>query len=225
MDQQKIGAFLKTLRKEKGMTQEQLAEQFNVAGRTVSRWETGVNMPDLSLLVELAEFYHLDVTEIIDGERKGTKMDQEMKETLTKVAEYSDSEKKVLKKNYRKIIAWILSGFGVFIIITAMTIFPSESSWGAIYSTIGSIIITCGVFQLLKGYRYRFICAIASFIILLCGLITIDYIAVKVGGQVPRFAYMKSWTSIAPGDIVYKAPFYTVVRHNVDTENEYIEIK
>lgn len=41
MDQKKIGEFLRTLRKEKGLTQEQLAEEFNVSGRTVSRWETG----------------------------------------------------------------------------------------------------------------------------------------------------------------------------------------
>ena len=41
MDQQKIGAFLKELRKEKNLTQEQLAEVLNVSGRTVSRWETG----------------------------------------------------------------------------------------------------------------------------------------------------------------------------------------
>ena len=46
MDQQKIGNFLKTLRKEKGITQEQFAETLNVARRTVSRWETGSNMPD-----------------------------------------------------------------------------------------------------------------------------------------------------------------------------------
>jgi len=41
MDQQKVGSFLKELRKEKNLTQEQLAEQLNVSGRTVSRWETG----------------------------------------------------------------------------------------------------------------------------------------------------------------------------------------
>ena len=43
MDQQRIGAFLKTLRKERALTQEQLAERFGVSGRTVSRWENGVS--------------------------------------------------------------------------------------------------------------------------------------------------------------------------------------
>ena len=52
MDQQKIGRFLKELRKEKGITQEQLAEQFSVSNRTISRWENGNNMPDLDILRE-----------------------------------------------------------------------------------------------------------------------------------------------------------------------------
>ena len=55
MDQVKIGNFLKKLRKEKGITQEQLAEILNVSGRTVSRWETGNNMPDISILVDIAD--------------------------------------------------------------------------------------------------------------------------------------------------------------------------
>ena len=50
MDQIKIGIFLKELRKEKKLTQEQLAEKLNVSGRTVSRWETGSNMPDIGML-------------------------------------------------------------------------------------------------------------------------------------------------------------------------------
>ena len=98
MDQQKIGGFLKELRKEKNLTQEQLAEVLNVSGRTVSRWETGSNMPDLSILVELADYYDVDIREIINGERKSEKMKDELKDTLTQVAEYSNTEKKNIKK-------------------------------------------------------------------------------------------------------------------------------
>ncbi len=67
MEQKKIGLFLKELREEKNLTQEALAEKLNVSGRTVSRWETGNNMPDISLLVELSEFYQVSIPEIIDG--------------------------------------------------------------------------------------------------------------------------------------------------------------
>ena len=93
MDQKKTGEFLKQLRKEKGLTQEQLAERFAVSGRTVSRWETGSNMPDLSVLVELADYYDVDIREIIDGERKSEKMNQELKDTVLKIAEYSNEDK------------------------------------------------------------------------------------------------------------------------------------
>ena len=86
MNQQKIGEFLKQLRKDKGLTQEQLAEHFYVSSRTVSRWETGTNMPDIQTLIELASFYDVDIREIIDGERKSENMNNETKDTLKKVA-------------------------------------------------------------------------------------------------------------------------------------------
>ena len=79
MDQKKIGNLLKKLRSEKGLTQEQLAEILNVSNRTVSRWETGSNMPDISLLVEIADFYDISIPEIINGERKSEKMNEEVK--------------------------------------------------------------------------------------------------------------------------------------------------
>lgn len=97
MDQKKIGLFLKELRKERNLTQEQLAEKFNISSRSVSRWETGTNLPDLSILVELADFYDIDIREIIDGERKN-EMNKETKETLNKVAEYANQDKLQLKK-------------------------------------------------------------------------------------------------------------------------------
>ena len=77
MNQKKTGEFLKKLRREKGLTQEQLAERFYVSSRTVSRWETGSNMPDVGTLIDLADFYDVDIREIIEGERKSGMMYQE----------------------------------------------------------------------------------------------------------------------------------------------------
>ena len=93
MDTKKIGAFLKQCRKEKNLTQEQLAEKFRVSARTVSRWETGTNMPDLSILVELAEYYDVEMRELLDGERSQA-MNKEMRETLDKVAMYEEWTKR-----------------------------------------------------------------------------------------------------------------------------------
>ena len=89
MDQIKIGIFLKELRKEKKLTQEQLAEKLNVSGRTVSRWETGSNMPDIGMLVEMADFFDVSIPEIVSGERKSENMNQETRDTAIAIAENS----------------------------------------------------------------------------------------------------------------------------------------
>lgn len=101
MDQKKVGSFLRELRKEKQLTQEQLAERFGETNRSVSRWETGSNMPDLSILVELADFYDVDIRDIIDGERKGEDMNKEEKERLQLVADYAETEKNTLLMRLR----------------------------------------------------------------------------------------------------------------------------
>lgn len=98
MDTKKMGGFLKQLRKERSMTQEQLAERLNVSSRTVSRWETGSNIPDLDTLIEMADLYGVDIRELIDGERKGENMDAETREILKKVADYTEAEKALLAR-------------------------------------------------------------------------------------------------------------------------------
>lgn len=98
MNQAAIGSFLKELRKEKGLTQEQLAEQFHVNRRTVSRWETGNNLPDLDLLIELSDYYGVELRELLDGQRKGGHVNPELEDTLRKVAEYSSEDKQKEKK-------------------------------------------------------------------------------------------------------------------------------
>ena len=70
MDQIKIGLYLKELRKEKKMTQEQVAGLFGVSQRSVSRWENGKTLPDISLLIELSDYYNVDLREMLNGRRK-----------------------------------------------------------------------------------------------------------------------------------------------------------
>lgn len=121
MNQQKAGEFLRELRKEKGITQEQAAEHFGVAGRTVSRWETGHNMPDLSLLIEIATFYDVEVAEIIDGKRKSENMNNEMKETLEKVADYNEAI------NVKAMKTGIISMASVFIVLVLVSTYKEIS--------------------------------------------------------------------------------------------------
>ena len=98
MDQKKIGSFLKELRKENNLTQEQVADKLGVSGRTISRWETGAYMPDISLIVDIAEMYDVDVRDIIDGERKDINMNSEVKDVAVKMADYSSMQTENMKK-------------------------------------------------------------------------------------------------------------------------------
>lgn len=222
MDQKKVGQFLKTLRKEKNITQEVLAETLNVSSRTISRWETGRNMPDISLLVELSEFYQVSIPEIMDGKKGSEKMNQETKETAIKMAEYSKNELETKKKN---IISVFLMIFSIFIMISALAIFPNESSWGSIYATLGGIILTVGIYFRIKSVllkRGARILSVAGCAVALFGIFTVsDYIAVSQFQQVPRFSYEKSYGQ----DIVeHKTLFYTVIQKNPGTASERIEI-
>lgn len=146
MNQKKIGEFLKQLRKERHMTQEQLAETFYVSSRTVSRWETGNNMPDLGMLVEIADFYDVDIREIIDGERKSEIMNLETKDTLKKVAEYTIEENKKLKNK----MADMMAGSAILVIFSSILFetnafngFISESAFHNMMSfTLGLTLAT-----------------------------------------------------------------------------------
>lgn len=89
MDIVKFGAFLKQLRKEKGFTQEQLAEKLFVTNRTISRWETGRNLPDIDILIELSALYEIDIGELLNAERKAPNTTLDESSLLQKISKYS----------------------------------------------------------------------------------------------------------------------------------------
>lgn len=113
MDQQKIGHFLKELRNEKELTQTELAEMLGVTNRSISRWENGVTMPDLDLLIELAKHYDVEIMEILDGERKDNSMDRQTEELMLKVADYNNEERNFFSK--RMCIMFIIAIIGMVI--------------------------------------------------------------------------------------------------------------
>ena len=68
MDQEKIGVFISTLRKEQGMTQQQLADAIGVSNKTISKWECGKGMPELALIVPLCHILQISINEFLSGE-------------------------------------------------------------------------------------------------------------------------------------------------------------
>lgn len=134
MNPKEIGTFLKQLRNEKGITQEQLAEILGVSGRTVSRWETGSNLPDLSILVQISEYYDVEIKEILNGERESGQMDHELKETLLKVADYHELERQKAERIGNL-------SFGIMFFICAASIAVQIIASGNLSLVIGETVI------------------------------------------------------------------------------------
>ena len=127
MNQIKVGAFLKDLRREKGITQEQLAEELGVSGRTISRWETGNNMPDISLLVEIAEYFDVSIPEIIKGERKSEDMKEEAKEVAETMSDYAKAEKEELVKSIRNMSFIGLAALLVYMVLNITGVYDRNN--------------------------------------------------------------------------------------------------
>ena len=217
MNQEKIGKFIAECRKNKKLTQSELAEKLGVTDKSISNWENGRNMPDLSLFKSLCELLDISINDLISGEKISKEIYQEkLEENIINTIDYTN-KKVIAKNNY---IGIILIIFGILIVITSMTIIPSESSWGSIYSIFGSIISLVGVLKLSKKLPLfkRILLSLGYIILLPILLIVIDFISVINIKQAPRFSYLKETSE---NIVVYKAPFYNVYRINRDSTNEY----
>lgn len=160
MDQKKIGNFLKELRKEKNITQEQFAEIIGVSGRTVSRWETGSNMPDLDILLQIVDYYEVEIREIFDGERKSEKMNKELEETVLKVADYSNDERKQLVKRMHILFLIGIAAFIVFAILDNLRLADSGYTEAVASFALG---VSFGILVLGAIYTSRYMVRIRRF--------------------------------------------------------------
>lgn len=217
MDQEKIGKFIAERRKAKKFTQQELAEELGVSDRTIGNWENGRNMPDLSLFKPLCDALDISIHELLSGQTINKEEYQEKsEENIVNTIDYTT--KKIYKKD--RTIAEIFMFFGIGVIFIAFTIFPSESSWGSIYSIIGLIISCIGFWKLnkKKSYLKRLLLTLSYILLFFILLLVIDYSNVVFNQVAPRFAYFKV---VGDDMIVYKAPLCNVYRINRDTKNEY----
>ena len=217
MNQEKIGKFIAECRKNKKLTQQDLAEKLNVSDRTIGNWENGRNMPDLSLFKPLCDELDITINELLSGEKIKKEVYQEkFEENIINTIDYSS--KKIKEKS--KIISIILIVLGILITIISIGIFPSESSWGSVYSILGGIISVIGVGGFTKKLPplKRVVCNFAYFIIYVVILFMIDYIGVIYIHQAPRFCYEKEYGN---NMIIYRTGLYNVYRINPNTKSEY----
>lgn len=115
MNAQKTGSFISELRKEKGMTQKQLADALFVSDKAVSRWETGRGFPEISILEKISDVLDVSAAELIRGERiNGSMSESEVRDV---VAQSTDLARRYIDRNR---IRYILSGLlaGMIILLT-----------------------------------------------------------------------------------------------------------
>lgn len=124
MDNKKIGIFIADLRKEKGLTQKQLAESLNVTDKAVSRWETGKGLPEASLFIPLADAFGITVNELLSGEKiPPMQFANASDENLVSV--YKNTEK--MKKRYTVIGILLIIVGSLSIIFAAKSINASKN--------------------------------------------------------------------------------------------------
>ena len=144
MDQVKIGKFIAHCRKEKNMTQAELAEKLNITDRAISKWETGKGMPDSSIMLELCDELDISVNELLSGEM--IRMDNYNKvaeENFIKFQkEKEDSDKRLL---FTEIIIGSIVTIS-FLLMIFLSIFAIENiAWKTITIIVGIVIFIIGI--------------------------------------------------------------------------------
>lgn len=137
MDQEKIGKFISQLRKNKKMTQAELAEKMGVTDRSISKWETGRGLPDASIMIPLCELLGINVNELLSGEKIDMKdYNKKAEENLIELKEISEkNNKRLLTVEVVMLIISILS----FVVMICVSAYVTENILK--YILIGSAIL------------------------------------------------------------------------------------
>lgn len=143
MDQIKVGKFISECRKNKKITQAELAEKLNITDRAISRWETGKGLPDSSLMLSLCNELDISVNELLSGEKIDTREYQSNAEkNLIELKKQIDQTRKSFL-----IISYIFGIITILMFIGNMILnYIYSDNWdNSLYSTFGLIIsfITC----------------------------------------------------------------------------------
>lgn len=138
MNQEQIGNFIAQLRKEKKMTQIDLASKLGITDRAISKWENGRGMPDLSLLMPLCEILDVSINELLSGARLDNKNYQEkLEENIINAIDYSDKKIKKTKKIFKITLSAIVIFIVAFIIMYGIDINRMRNNKPVLFSTWG----------------------------------------------------------------------------------------
>ena len=117
MDQVKTGQFIKAMRKEKNLTQREIAERLNISEKTVSKWETGNGLPEVSLMLPLCELLEISVNELLSGERlDGKRYFEKAEQNIVSLIEEKTEAKKKLIIAVIVVVITLLAGLTIVLL-------------------------------------------------------------------------------------------------------------
>lgn len=148
MNQEKIGKFIAECRKEKNLTQLQLAEKLNISNRAVSKWETGKSSPDVSIMMELCDILGINVNELLSGER--IIMENYPKKAEQNLVELQKQKEQANKMKRKLEILWGVIAIILFPVHLAINYFYPENQgtyigWGILI--IGALLFVASVYR------------------------------------------------------------------------------
>ena len=149
MDQEKIGRFIASLRKEKQFTQASLAEQLGITDRAVSKWENGKSMPDISIMMDLCSLLEININELLTGEH--IKMEDYKKNAEDNLLELTKQEEINNKRllAYEKVIGWS-SSITFMMLIFAASFAVTSNVWRIAMILIAAVIFAVGMVACLR---------------------------------------------------------------------------
>lgn len=142
MNQLAIGKFISQKRKEKNLTQEQLAEKLGVSNKTISKWETGKCMPDYSVVKNLCEELEITIAELMDGE-----------ETEKSVRAYDDEHVMNLLERMQKLEQQKVTLYGMMLMVMGIASFAISQNFGGsnVKDFFSGFILGLAIVEMLVG--------------------------------------------------------------------------
>ncbi len=143
MDQQKIGQFIAEMRKEQGLTQRALAEKLLITDKTVSKWECGKGLPDVSLMIPLCQILQVSVNELLTGKRlHSSEYQQNAENNLMKLINEREHAKRSLWLGIVAVVSTLLAGITLFMV---SGYFELEIWQRVVLIVLGFLVIAAGI--------------------------------------------------------------------------------
>jgi transcriptional regulator with XRE-family HTH domain len=202
MNQQKIGKYISKLRKEKGLTQQELAEKLGVSDRTVGNWENGRNMPDLSLFNPLCEILEISINDLMSGEKvKEEKYVSELERNIINTIEYNN------KKSKNTILMIFLLILGFILIVVSNLPLLINNIINVLLFIIGIALVIFSLFKLLiaKTNTKIIISCIVAILLVIASLLFDYSITNNNSSRKPMWTYK---TVKGSNYVLYKTPLY-----------------